>query len=211
MYLIVKRGMDIVIAGTVLLLAAPLIGLVALAIRLALGGPVLFKQFRPGFRDELFACLKFRTMTDARDAEGNLLPDRLRLTKFGVFLRSTSLDELPQLWSILRGDMSLIGPRPLLARYLNYYTPEERRRHSVRPGLTGWAQIHGRNEIPLEERLVLDVWYVDHRSWELDLRILLSTVGYVLGRKGFAADPNARFLDLDQQRASMSLASARAA
>lgn len=173
-----------------------LLGLIALAlplcvlmllIRRKLGSPVFFRQTRPGLHGEPFQMVKFRTMTDARDAQGTLLPDAERLTPFGRFLRATSLDELPELWNVLQGDMSLVGPRPLLMEYLPLYSPEQARRHAVRPGVTGWAQVNGRNAISWEEKFALDVWYVDHRSLALDLHILWLTIKKVLVREGISA------------------------
>jgi lipopolysaccharide/colanic/teichoic acid biosynthesis glycosyltransferase len=187
----VKRWLDIAVSGSALLLLSPLILAVALAVRIALGSPVVFRQRRPGWNTRIFECLKFRTMTNARDAQGNLLADAQRLTRFGLLLRRTSLDELPQLWNVLRGDMSLIGPRPLLEEYLPYYTHEELRRHEVRPGITGWAQIHGRNCLAPGPRLAMDVWYVDHLDWRLDLRILVATFFRVVRQDGFQVDPTA--------------------
>lgn len=179
-----KRAFDIVVAGVALVLLSPLILIVALLVAVFLGRPVLFRQTRPGLHAQPFEVLKFRTMTDARGPDGALLPDAERLPRFGQVLRSTSLDELPQLVNILRGDISLVGPRPLLMHYLPYYTPDEARRHNVRPGLTGWAQVNGRNTVGWDEKLAMDVWYVDHRSFWLDLRILWRTVGLVLSRAG---------------------------
>jgi lipopolysaccharide/colanic/teichoic acid biosynthesis glycosyltransferase len=158
--------------------------IVSVLIRVVMGRPILFRQIRPGLNGQPFTCLKFRTMAEKRDDKGVLLADRERMVPLGVWLRHTSLDELPQLWNIVRGDISLIGPRPLLTEYLPYYTVEEQRRHSVRPGLTGWAQVHGRNAVDLDERLKMDVWYVDHMSWQLDLRILLATARLVFSAKG---------------------------
>lgn len=149
---------------------------------------MLFSQERPGLHGRVFRMYKFRSMTDARDSDGNLLPDAVRLTPFGKRLRSTSLDELPELWNVLKGDMSLVGPRPLLVAYLPLYTPEQMRRHAVRPGITGWAQVNGRNAISWEEKFALDVWYVDHWSLMLDLRILVLTLKKVFGREGVSAD-----------------------
>lgn len=191
MYLILKRCLDILGAVILLLLAAPLLGVIAAAIRYTMGRPILFRQMRPGLNERLFTCFKFRTMTHACDENGRLLGDDGRTTRLGTFLRRTSLDELPQLWNILRGELSFVGPRPLFVRYLPHYTQEERRRHSVRPGLTGWAQIHGRNYLPFESRLELDVWYVDHFSFWLDLRILIQTCWMVAMQKGVATDAGA--------------------
>jgi len=166
---------------------APVLLVVAGIVRFKLGAPVLFLQKRPGQGGRIFTILKFRTMTDARDSAGKQSTDAERLTPFGRWLRATSLDELPELWNVLHGEMSLVGPRPLLVEYLDRYTPEEARRHEVRPGLTGWAQVNGRNATTWEERLALDVWYVDHRSFQLDLRILFLTVVSVLRRDGINA------------------------
>ena len=175
---------------------AALLGLIALAlplcilivlIRRKLGSPVFFRQVRPGLHGQPFEMVKFRTMTDARGPDGGLLPDAERLTPFGRFLRSTSLDELPELWNVLKGDMSLVGPRPLLMEYLPLYSPEQARRHAVRPGVTGWAQLNGRNAISWEEKFALDTWYVDHQSLLLDMKILWLTVKNVLVREGISA------------------------
>jgi lipopolysaccharide/colanic/teichoic acid biosynthesis glycosyltransferase len=182
-----KRLFDFVAASLALLmLALPLLAL-AWLIRRKLGSPVLFSQVRPGLHGKPFLMVKFRTMTDVRDASGALLPDAQRLTPFGCFLRSSSLDELPELWNVLRGEMSLVGPRPLLMEYLPLYSPEQARRHEVRPGITGWAQVNGRNAISWADKFALDVWYVDHRSLWLDLRILWLTVRKVLVRDGISA------------------------
>jgi lipopolysaccharide/colanic/teichoic acid biosynthesis glycosyltransferase len=169
-----------------LLLAIPLLAL-AWTVRRRLGSPVLFRQVRPGLRGRPFEMLKFRTMTDARDYSGQLLPDAQRISPFGQWLRSTSLDELPELWNVLKGQMSLVGPRPLLMDYLSLYTPEQARRHEVRPGITGWAQVNGRNAISWEDRFQLDVWYVDHHSTALDFKVLWLTLGKVLRRDGISA------------------------
>lgn len=182
-----KRCFDLVVAAGALVGLAPLLLLLALVVRVKLGSPVLFRQPRPGRDGRIFTLVKFRTMTDARDPAGQLRPDAERLTRFGRALRATSLDELPELWNVLRGDMSLVGPRPLLVSYLERYTPRQARRHDVRPGLTGWAQIHGRNRTTWEDRLELDVWYVEHRTFWLDLRILLRTVLAVVRREGISA------------------------
>ena len=179
----VKRFVDVVGAGAGLILLSPVIAVCAVAVARSMGRPVLFRQQRPGKRGRPFGMIKFRTMSDARDVNGGLLPDGERLTRVGRFLRSTSLDELPELWNVLVGDMSLVGPRPLLMHYLERYTPEQLRRHDVKPGITGWAQINGRNAISWEEKFALDVWYVDHRSFLLDLRILYSTVAQVILRR----------------------------
>ena len=171
-----KRAFDLVVASVGLIVLAPLLGVTALAIRLALGAPVIFAQRRPGRHARPFILYKFRTMSDARAADGRLLPDRERPTRLGRLLRRTSVDELPELINVIRGDMSLIGPRPLLMEYLTRYTREQARRHEVRPGITGWAQVNGRNTVPWERRFALDVWYVEHQSCRLDARILLRTV-----------------------------------
>lgn len=182
-----KRLFDAGVALTALLvLAVPLL-LLALTVRVKLGSPVLFSQLRPGLGGRPFRMIKFRTMTDARGPDGALLPDSERLTRFGRVLRSTSLDELPELWNVLRGEMSLVGPRPLLMEYLPLYSAEQARRHDVRPGVTGWAQVNGRNALSWEERFQLDVWYVDHRSFWLDLQILWKTVRKVVQREGISA------------------------
>ena len=171
-----KRLLDIIISGVALILLSPLILLLILLVRCKLGSPVFFKQERPGLNEKIFTLKKFRTMTDKRDEMGQLLPDSLRLTKFGKFLRSSSLDELPELWNIFVGDMSLIGPRPLLIKYLPLYNAEQARRHEVRPGITGWAQVNGRNAISWTRKFELDVWYVDHCSFSLDLKIIFLTI-----------------------------------
>lgn len=165
--------------------------LTAIAVRLWLGSPVLFVQQRPGLKGEPFNILKFRTMRDLRGKDGEILPDEARLTSFGRILRATSLDEIPGLWNVLKGDMSLVGPRPLLMSYLPLYSTEQARRHDVRPGLTGWAQVNGRNTLTWEQKFALDVWYVDHRSLALDLRIIFLTVVKVLKRDGISANGDA--------------------
>lgn len=186
-----KRIVDIVVAGVLLVLLSPVMALVALMVRRRLGSPVLFSQQRPGLHGRPFLMLKFRTMRDARDEDGRLLPDARRLTAFGRFLRSTSLDELPGLWNVLKGQMSLVGPRPLLMEYLPLYSPEQARRHEVRPGITGWAQVNGRNALSWEEKFALDVWYVDNRSFWLDLKIIGLTMVKVLRRTGISAEGEA--------------------
>lgn len=180
----VKRAFDMAVAAVCLVLLAPLLVVIAVLVRLQLGSPVLFRQVRPGRYGQPFTLYKFRTMTDARDATGNLLPDDQRLTPFGQFLRSTSLDELPELLNILKGDMSLVGPRPLIMRYLDRYTPEQARRHEAVPGITGWAQINGRNAASWEKRFEMDVWYVDNCSLWTDLKIICLTPLTVLRREG---------------------------
>lgn len=182
-----KRLFDINCSLVALFLLAPILLLVALQIRRKLGSPVLFCQTRPGWRGQHFKMIKFRTMRDAADAQGNALPDSERMTPFGNFLRSASLDELPELWNVLKGEMSLVGPRPLLMEYLPLYSPEQARRHEMRPGITGWAQVNGRNALSWDEKFKLDVWYVDHQSFWLDLKILLMTVKKVFVREGISA------------------------
>ena len=184
--LALKRLADILISVMLLVLLAPVFLAVAMAIRLAGPGLVIFRQRRPGLHGKPFTVLKFRTMTDARDAEGRLLPDAQRLTRLGRFLRSSSLDELPQLWNVLKGEMSLVGPRPLHMHYLERYTPEQARRHEVKPGMAGWAQVNGRNALTWEDRFRLDVYYVDHWSLAFDLRILGLTALKALKREGIS-------------------------
>lgn len=179
-----KRLFDLALVIPALILLSPLLALLALLLRLKLGSPVLFRQVRPGKHSELFKIYKFRTMLDLRDKDGKLLPDEKRLTLFGRFLRNTSLDELPGLWNVIRGEMSLVGPRPLLVRYLDRYTPEQARRHEVLPGITGWAQINGRNGAEWDEKFAMDVWYVDNLSFWLDIKIIAVTLGKVLLREG---------------------------
>ena len=186
-----KRLFDLIAAIAGLLLILPLMLLLVLMVRYKLGSPVLFRQIRPGQHGRPFNMIKFRSMTDARDAEGNLLPDADRLPPFGRFLRSSSLDELPELINVLKGDMSLVGPRPLLMQYLDRYTPEQARRHEVKPGITGWAQVNGRNAISWEEKFQLDVWYVNNRSLLLDLKILWMTLKKVFIREGISQDGQA--------------------
>lgn len=183
-----KRLFDIVLALFLLLILLPVLIAVAITVRVSMGSPIIFKQVRAGLHGRPFVMYKFRTMTDARDEEGRLLPDALRLTKVGRFLRATSLDELPELLNVLKGDMSLVGPRPLRVEYLPLYTPEQARRHEVPPGITGWAQVNGRNAISWEQRFELDVWYVDNRSIVLDIKILLLTLVSVLKREGIHAE-----------------------
>lgn len=182
-----KRAIDLVGAGVGLVVTAPFFAGVALAVRKDLGTPVIFKQERAGKDGALFTLWKFRTMRDAVDAKGRPLPDGERLTALGMLLRASSLDELPQLINVLRGEMSLVGPRPLLPRYLPRYSPEQARRHEVKPGITGWAQVRGRNALTWDEKLALDVWYVDHQSLALDARILWETLAKVLKRSGISA------------------------
>ena len=182
--LLLKRAFDLSVAAMALLVLAFPMAVIAVMIKLTSRGHVLFRQRRPGLQGRPFTILKFRTMTKAHDAQGNLLSDGERLTRVGCFLRRTSLDELPELINVLKGEMSLVGPRPLLMQYLARYTPEQNRRHEVKPGITGWAQISGRNALTWEEKFKLDVWYVDHRSFWLDAKILLLTLWKVLQREG---------------------------
>jgi sugar transferase EpsL len=191
-----KRLLDVTLAATGLVLLSPLLAALAILVRLRLGSPVLFRQERAGLGGRPFILYKFRTMTDERDRRGVLLPDGQRLPPFGAALRATSLDELPELWNVLRGDMSLVGPRPLPTTYLPRYTPLERRRHDVPPGLTGWAQINGRNAVGWDDRLAMDVWYVEHRTLWLDVRILIGTVRKVLSRAGIAGEGEATMGEL---------------
>jgi sugar transferase EpsL len=187
----IKRVADIVGASVGIILLAPVMLAVALLVLLTMGRPVLFLQQRPGLRGKPFTLYKFRTMRDARSASGELLPDELRLTTFGKWLRSTSLDELPELFNVLKGEMSLVGPRPLLMEYLPRYSPEQARRHEVKPGITGWAQVNGRNALTWEEKFRMDVWYVDHWNLWLDVKILLLTIWKVLKREGISAEGSA--------------------
>jgi sugar transferase EpsL len=197
---LIKYSLDRLAAALALVLLSPLLITLALLVRAKLGSPIFFRQQRPGLRGRPFNILKFRTMTDDRDAQGNLLPDAQRLTPFGRWLRSTSLDELPELINIARGDMSIVGPRPLLMRYLPLYTPEQSRRHLVKPGLTGWAQINGRNAISWEEKFRLDTWYVDHWSLWLDLKIILLTVIKVVRREGISEQNQATMSEFKSQK-----------
>ena len=183
----VKRFIDFALSTVLLIMLAPLLAVLALFVALKLGRPVLFVQQRPGLQGKVFSMIKFRTMTNARDADGNLLPDGIRLTRFGRFLRASSLDELPGLWNVVKGEMSLVGPRPLLVEYLPLYSPQQARRHHVRPGITGWAQVNGRNSLTWQQKFDLDVWYVDHQSFWLDLKILLLTVKKVFKRADISA------------------------
>lgn len=186
-----KRLFDTVLILLSLPLLLPLCCVVALLVRSRLGSPILFRQIRPGKNAKPFEMVKFRTMTDERDAKGELLPDSVRLIKFGQFLRSSSLDELPELWNVVKGDMSLVGPRPLLMEYVSLYSPEQARRHDMRPGVSGWAQVNGRNAISWEEKFKLDVWYVDNRSFWLDIKVIGLTLKKVVVREGISADGEA--------------------
>jgi sugar transferase EpsL len=181
-----KRILDLLIAVTGLVILSPVLAVISLLVGIFHGLPVLFRQVRPGYRSALFTVYKFRTMNEARDSQGNLLPDEQRLTRLGRFLRSSSLDELPELFNVLKGEMSLVGPRPLFKHYLERYSPEQARRHEVLPGITGWAQINGRNALDWEEKFRLDVWYVDNWSFWLDLKILLLTLWKVIKREGIS-------------------------
>ena len=187
----IKRLLDIVLSGAALVILSPLLLITAVLVRIKLGSPVIFTQERPGKDEKVFKLHKFRSMTDARDASGNLLPDKERLTRFGAKLRSLSIDELPELWDIFRGKMSIVGPRPLLVKYLPLYNEEQRHRHDVRPGLTGWAQVHGRNLTSWEERFEYDVEYVNNISFALDVKIIIMTIRCVLGREGINSDGSA--------------------
>lgn len=179
-----KRFLDVLCSTAAWIALSPFLAVLVIIIRYHLGAPVFYKQTRPGLSGKLFRLYKFRTMTDARDDQGQLLPDGDRLTSLGRFLRTTSLDELPELYNIIKGDMSIVGPRPLLRQYLTRYTPEQARRHEVKPGLTGWAQINGRNAISWEDKFNYDVWYVDHRSLKLDMAIIVKTIEKVIKREG---------------------------
>ena len=199
-----KRLLDLALTIPALILLAPLFALLALLVHLKLGLPILFCQQRPGLFGQPFTIYKFRTMTDARDTQGDLLPDAERLTPFGCFLRSISLDELPELFNVLKGEMSLIGPRPLLMRYYPYFTDAERVRFLMRPGITGWAQIHGRNTVPWDERLAYDVWYYENCTLFLDIKIGLMTIGKVLKREDISPDPSdLPGYDLDVERSML--------
>jgi sugar transferase EpsL len=195
-----KRSFDFCLSLGALLVLSPVLCLLAVLVRVKLGAPVLFRQTRPGLNSLPFGIYKFRTMTEARDANGQLLPDAERLTKFGRFLRSTSLDELPELINVLKGEMSLVGPRPLLMQYLERYTPQQARRHDVRPGITGWAQINGRNALTWEQKFDLDVWYVDHVSLWLDMKIVALTMWKILKREGISQPGQATMAEFTGQQ-----------
>jgi lipopolysaccharide/colanic/teichoic acid biosynthesis glycosyltransferase len=197
--LIIKRLLDIAVAASALVVLAPVIALVALLVRLRMGSPILFRQMRPGYRAVPFEVLKFRTMRDACDVDGCPLPDGDRLTPLGGFLRRMSLDELPQLWNVLRGEMSLVGPRPFLLDYLEVYSPEQMRRHDVKPGITGLAQVRGRNALGWDEKFACDVWYADNWSLWLDLRILAATAMIVVRRQGISGAGVATMTRFDQE------------
>ena len=184
----IKRWLDFILSIFAVIVLSPILLIVALLVRIKLGSPVIFKQERPGLHEKIFTLYKFRTMTDEKDKDGNLLPDDQRLTKFGKLLRSTSLDELPELFNILKGDMSIVGPRPLLVKYLPLYNEHQKHRHDVRPGFTGWAQCNGRNAISWEEKFNLDIYYVKHISFRLDLNIIFRTIKIVFLREGISSD-----------------------
>lgn len=187
MYPLLKRCIDIVGAGLGLIMLSPVLAIVAVIVRIHMGPPIFFKQIRPGYKGKPFEMVKFRTMSNKRDNQGNLLPDEQRLTSLGKFLRKTSLDEFPELFNVIKGDMSLVGPRPLLMQYLERYAPEQARRHEVKPGISGWAQVNGRNAIGWEEKFALDVWYVDNCSLWLDIKIIAMTIGKVFRLEGISA------------------------
>jgi lipopolysaccharide/colanic/teichoic acid biosynthesis glycosyltransferase len=196
----VKRVLDIVVSSVVLILLGPVLLITAMAVRLLLGSPVIFRQERPGLGEKPFVLYKYRTMANIRDEQGNQVADSQRMTRFGAFLRCTSLDEFPELFNVLKGDMSLVGPRPLLMRYLPYFRDEERMRFAVRPGISGLAQISGRNDLPWDERIALDVYYARHQSLALDIRILLATCWKILARDGVKVIPDQTLQDLDVER-----------
>ena len=187
----IKRILDVLLSGCALIVLSPVLLIVAVLVRTKLGSPVIFSQERPGKNEKIFKMYKFRSMTDARDENGELLPDEVRLTHFGKVLRSTSLDELPELWNIFKGDMSIVGPRPLLVRYLPRYNEEQHHRHDVRPGLTGWAQVNGRNALSWEDKFRLDVWYCEHVSFSLDVKVIFLTVKCVLHHEGISGADSA--------------------
>lgn len=190
-YKYIKRILDIISSLLAIIILSPLIAVTAVLVKTKLGSPVLFKQERPGKDEKIFTLMKFRTMTDERDENGELLPDEVRLTKFGKFLRSTSIDELPELFNILKGDMSVIGPRPLLVEYIPRYNEHQHRRHEVRPGLSGWAQVNGRNTVSWEDKFDMDVHYVDNYSFAMDVKILFMTVLNVIKKEGISSETSA--------------------
>lgn len=196
-----KRALDLVAAVSLLVALAPALAVVGILVRIFNGSPVIFRQERPGQDGKPFSILKFRTMTDQLDGDGNALPDHERITRFGSFLRSSSLDELPELLNVARGEMSLVGPRPLLPRYMPFFSELELRRFEVRPGITGWAQINGRNNAAWDERLAMDTWYVENRTFGLDLKILAATVTQIIKRRDVVVDPTSVMMDLDAERA----------
>ena len=187
----IKRILDFILSLLGLIILSPVFLIVAILVRIKLGSPVIFKQKRPGKDEKIFTLYKFRTMIDAKDEQGNLLPDDIRLTKFGKMLRSTSLDELPELWNIVKGDMAIVGPRPLLVSYLPLYNDKQKHRHDVRPGFTGYAQVNGRNSITWEEKFDLDIYYINHITFLLDIKIILKTIKVVLIREGISSDTSA--------------------
>ena len=191
----IKRSIDFVLSLIAIIILSPVLAIVALLVRIKLGGPVLFKQKRPGLNEKVFTMYKFRTMTDERDSEGELLPDEVRLTKFGKTLRSTSLDELPELFNILKGDMAIVGPRPLLVQYLPLYNDRQKKRHCVKPGITGYAQVNGRNSITWEEKFEYDVYYVYNITIALDINVFFKTIEIVLKRDGINSDSDATMED----------------
>ena len=199
----IKRLLDFTLSFLALIILSPVLLVTALLVRIKLGSPIIFHQERPGKSEKIFRLYKFRSMTDECDENGNLLPDDQRLTRFGQILRSTSLDELPELWNILRGDMSIVGPRPLLVKYLPLYNEEQRHRHDVRPGLTGWAQANGRNAISWEEKFKLDVWYVQHISFWVDLKVIFMTVKKVFCRDGISSETSVTMEEFSGTKESM--------
>lgn len=196
----IKRFLDIVLSAGAIVVLSPVMAVTAVLVRIKLGSPVIFKQKRPGKDERIFEMYKFRSMTDARDENGELLPDEVRLTSFGKKLRASSLDELPELFNILKGDMSVVGPRPLLVRYLPYYTSNEKKRHDVRPGLTGLAQINGRNNLNWDQRLMMDIQYIEHLTFYGDMKIVFLTIGRVLKRENIAVGESLYLQDLDEER-----------
>lgn len=196
----IKRFLDIVLSAGAIIVLSPVMAVTAVLVRIKLGSPVIFKQKRPGKDERIFEMYKFRSMTDARDENGELLPDEVRLTSFGKKLRASSLDELPELFNILKGDMSVVGPRPLLVRYLPYYTSNEKKRHDVRPGLTGLAQINGRNNLNWDQRLMMDIQYIEHLTFYGDMKIVFLTIGRVLKRENIAVGESLYLQDLDEER-----------
>lgn len=187
----IKRGIDFLLALVATVVLSPVLLAVAILVRIKLGTPVLFRQQRPGLNEEIFTIYKFRTMTDARDENGTFLPDEVRLTRFGKVLRSTSLDELPELFNILKGDMAIVGPRPLLVQYLPLYNARQSLRHSVRPGITGYAQVNGRNSISWEEKFELDAYYTEHLTWQMDIKVFFKTIKAVIAREGISSETSA--------------------
>lgn len=184
----VKRGLDFLLALIATIVLSPVLLVVAILVRIKLGTPVLFRQQRPGLNERIFTIYKFRTMTDARDDKGELLPDEVRLTRFGQVLRSTSLDELPELFNILKGDMAIVGPRPLLVQYLPLYNDRQKQRHAVRPGITGYAQVNGRNSISWEEKFEMDIYYTEHLTWWMDVKVFCKTMKAVVAREGISSE-----------------------